>query len=467
MKGKQSRFVILGFISMILAGILIISFYAMTMKKKSIEAIEQIGNVYMEDMNKEITSHFQTTINLKINRLNGIVQNNENGLFKNEGELLENLAKDSKIGNFEYLAFLSDIGEIQMIYGDQIEIQQIDLFVNSLNNNENKVALAINDSGEKTIVLAVPAVYPMQDNKKCTALIAGISIDELKKIINGKDNGSIMFTNIINKNGDYIIKNDNEKSNNYFNRIENLYSDYEEKSPDDYICEIKDAIRDNESYSSIFYLKKERRHLFCNPLNNSEWYMITVMPYGKLDKTIENLEAERTRMILISLVIIVVIYTVFFILYYRKTKKQIVEINIAHNNAVKASKAKSDFLSNMSHDIRTPMNAIVGMTALASANIDNKPQLQNCLKKITQSNKQLLGLINDILDMSKIENGKMIIKRERVSLSELVSDIVTIIQPQIKEKRLNFNVCVGKIETENVYSDGVRLHQVVIDLLGN
>lgn len=467
MKRKQNRFVILGFILMIVAGILIISFYAITMRKKSNEAIERIGTVYMENMNHAITGHFQTIINLKINRLNGIVENNESDLFKSEEELLENLAKDGKIGNFEYLAFLSDIGEIQMIYGDQIEIQQKDLFVNSLNNNENKVALSINTSGEKAIALAISATYPMQGNKNCTALIAGISIDELSKIISGKDNDSIMFTNIIDKNGDYIIKNDDEKSNNYFNRIENLYSDYEEKSPDDYISEIKEAIRNNESYSSIFYLKNERNHLFCNPLNNSEWYMVTVMPYGKLDKTIENLDAERTRMILISLVIIVVIYTFFFILYYRKTKKQIIEINIAHNKAVQASKAKSDFLSNMSHDIRTPMNAIVGMTALASANIDNKPQLQNCLKKITQSNKQLLGLINDILDMSKIENGKMIIKRECVSLSELVSDIVTIIQPHIKEKRLNFNVCVGNIETENVYSDGVRLHQVVMNILSN
>lgn len=165
----------------------------------------------------------------------------------------------------------------------------------------------------------------MHGNKKCTALIAGISIDELKKIINRKDNDSIMFTNIINKNGDYIIKNDDEKSNNYFSRIENLYSDYEEKSPDDYISEIKDAIRDNESYSSIFYLKNERNHLFCNPLNNSEWYMVTVMPYGKLDKTIENLDAERTRMILISLVIIVVIYTVFSSYIIAKQKNRLLK----------------------------------------------------------------------------------------------------------------------------------------------
>ena len=79
----------------------------------------------------------------------------------------------------------------------------------------------------------------------------------------------------------------------------------------------------------------------------------------------------------------------------------------AQREAESANKAKSEFLSNMSHDIRTPMNAIVGMTAIATANIDNKQQVQNCLKKITMSSKHLLGLINDVLDMSKIESGKM------------------------------------------------------------
>ena len=103
-----------------------------------------------------------------------------------------------------------------------------------------------------------------------------------------------------------------------------------------------------------------------------------------------------------------------------------------------ANRAKSEFLSNMSHDIRTPMNAIVGMTAIATANLDNIDQVQHCLKKITLSSKHLLGLINDVLDMSKIESGKMTLNTDQVSLREVVDSIVSICQPQVKSKRQHF-----------------------------
>lgn len=91
------------------------------------------------------------------------------------------------------------------------------------------------------------------------------------------------------------------------------------------------------------------------------------------------------------------------------------KLNLAREDALKATKAKSEFLSNMSHDIRTPMNAIVGMTAIAVTHIDDKEQVQHCLRKITLSGKHLLGLINDVLDMSKIESGKMTLTAERIS----------------------------------------------------
>ena len=88
----------------------------------------------------------------------------------------------------------------------------------------------------------------------------------------------------------------------------------------------------------------------------------------------------------------------------------------------------------MSHDIRTPMNAIVGMAAIATAHIDDREQLQNCLRKITLSSKHLLGLINDVLDMSKIESGKLTLTTEQISLKEVIEGIVSIVQPQIKSK---------------------------------
>ena len=106
---------------------------------------------------------------------------------------------------------------------------------------------------------------------------------------------------------------------------------------------------------------------------------------------------------------------IVFVKYFKLLREQMEELDKAREEAIEASRAKSEFLSNMSHDIRTPMNAIVGMTAIATANIGNIQQVQNCLKKITMSSKHLLGLINDVLDMSKIESGKMTLAMDQVS----------------------------------------------------
>lgn len=143
------------------------------------------------------------------------------------------------------------------------------------------------------------------------------------------------------------------------------------------------------------------------------------------------------------------------------------ELKDARQKAVESSKAKSEFLANMSHDIRTPMNAIVGMTAIATAHIDDQKQVQNCLRKITLSSKHLLGLINDVLDMSKIESGKLTLTTEQISLKEVVEGIVNIMQPQVKAKRQTFDIHVENILTENVWCDGVRLNQVLLNLLSN
>ena len=121
----------------------------------------------------------------------------------------------------------------------------------------------------------------------------------------------------------------------------------------------------------------------------------------------------------------------------------------------------------MSHDIRTPMNAIVGMTAIAAAHIDDRKQVENCLRKITLSSKHLLGLINDVLDMSKIESGKLTLATEQISLKEVVEGIVNIMQPQVKTKKQTFDIHVKNILTENVWCDGVRLNQVLLNLLSN
>lgn len=132
-----------------------------------------------------------------------------------------------------------------------------------------------------------------------------------------------------------------------------------------------------------------------------------------------------------------------------------------------ANTAKTTFLNNMSHDIRTPMNAIIGFTALAESHIDNKKRVSDYLRKITQSSNHLLSLINDVLDMSRIESGKMTLSEKPENLSEIMGEIRNIMQADINAKQLNFDMNVFDVIDENIYCDKLRINQIFLNLLSN
>ena len=132
-----------------------------------------------------------------------------------------------------------------------------------------------------------------------------------------------------------------------------------------------------------------------------------------------------------------------------------------------ANRAKTAFLNNMSHDIRTPMNAIVGFTALAASHIDNKEQVQDYLGKISVSSQHLLSLINDVLDMSRIESGKVTIEETDVHLPDLIHDLRTIIQSNIASKQLELFIDTQDVMHEDIITDKLRLNQVLLNILSN
>jgi signal transduction histidine kinase/CheY-like chemotaxis protein len=145
---------------------------------------------------------------------------------------------------------------------------------------------------------------------------------------------------------------------------------------------------------------------------------------------------------------------------------KIISANIIISKSNNASRAKSEFLSRMSHEIRTPMNAIIGMTNIAKAETENPLKLNDCLEKIDFSANHLLSLINDILDMSKIESGKMVINSDEFSLNSLIDGTATLMRPQMEAKDISFEVVRG-ITHDSVAGDEYRLRQVLINLLGN
>lgn len=137
------------------------------------------------------------------------------------------------------------------------------------------------------------------------------------------------------------------------------------------------------------------------------------------------------------------------------------------HKAEAAERAKTAFLSNMSHDIRTPMNAILGYTALAETNINNKERVEDYLKKILSSGNHLLSLINDILDMSRIESGKLNIEEKPCNISDIFRDMRNIIQTQMKSKQLNFFMDTLDVIDEDIFCDKLHVNQVLLNLLSN
>ena len=153
---------------------------------------------------------------------------------------------------------------------------------------------------------------------------------------------------------------------------------------------------------------------------------------------------------------------------YRKSLEQKnVALQLAVQRETKANLAKREFLFNMSHDIRTPMNAIIGFTALAQTHIDDRGQVEDYLKKISVSSQHLLSLINDVLDMSRIESGKVTLEAKPVHLPELVHELRDIIQAVVSKKDLSLTLDTVGVENEDVIADPLRLEQILINVLAN
>ena len=172
-------------------------------------------------------------------------------------------------------------------------------------------------------------------------------------------------------------------------------------------------------------------------------------------------------LLLVGILVMIVLYQKILIQKRRHEEEMHQNIRVALDAAQSANAAKSQFLSNMSHDIRTPLNAIVGMTAIAAAHLEDTRRVKDCLGKITVSSHHLMGLINDVLDMSKIESGKVLLTRETFNLPDFVQNLVMMVEPQAKERQLSFDITISNIQQETVIGDSMRLNQILLNIVGN
>ena len=464
---------------MICFTVFVFSFLGMSIHNMSENTIEDIGTAYMAGMNEQVSLHFETIIDLRLTMAESIahIAAGEDGSGYGAREDIE---YGARARHFLCAALYSPSGELEMIFGDPVKLNYPDLFLESLQRGERKTASAVDSNGDGVILFGVPCEYPMSDGGDSLAMVVGLSSQYMGQVLFLDSDNSLSYSFVIRKDGSYVIGSKKDDHETYFDRLTSIFDGQAEELAV-YIEQLTAAMNAGQDYSVVLKNGPSRRHLYCTNLPYCDWYLVTVLPFDGLDDAIAGMSNLWLTIVYAASFAVIAMLLYIFFQYVKLFQNQVselkrinAEMDTARKDAEQARKeaeqaniAKQDFLSSMSHDIRTPMNAILGMTSLAIDHAEHPEQVQNYLHKIELSSRHLLGLINDVLDISKIESGKMALNIEPSSLREAMDCIVNIIQPQVKAKNQRFNAAAYDILSEHVLCDSVRLNQVLINLLGN
>ena len=266
------------------------------------------------------------------------------------------------------------------------------------------------------------------------------------------------FTNaeitMIDDDGDYVIKGHSFKNSNLFE----FYKSYNDADSST-ITALSEKITSSTGSIIMFNSKGEECILGYTPIAASEgWTLLSFLP-------MKDLSVDTENWVLIGFIsiglFVLFVFDLAFMIFFNK------QLHLAAKEAAAANKAKTDFLSTMSHDIRTPMNAIIGLTAITEKKLNDSKLVEENLRKITQASNHLLTLINDILDISKVESGKLSLNPQTFSIVETAENLVNLSQPMVKEKNIDFNFRIGNMNTEYIYADQLRINQIYINILSN
>ncbi|MBD5525361.1 MAG: response regulator [Lachnospiraceae bacterium] len=474
MEKRTTRFLNIGLVLVSLFCIFILIIQAICVNFMGEDAIRQLGIFYMSGISEQVSSHFGTTIELRLSQVESLVDSVPPGRVTGESAMRIGLSYNARSVGFEYLALYTEDGNFHMIYGSQVTADVPEDLHRSVQGGRYNVCAGKDAAGTPVVLMGVPAVYPVGDGNTSIALVAGMPSQYLSDRLETNIQGSIMEYSIIRKDGSYVLNNHAVEETNYFERVERIYETCNGKDPAQYAEELRDALENGRDYTSEVLISGESWNVYCTSLPNSEWCLLLKISHNTLNETVNLLQRKWAYVSVGGGILIICALLLVFLGYYRLTKMHMKALEEARETAEQAmlsaersNKVKNEFLSNMSHDIRTPMNGIMGMTSIAIGSLDNPPRVRSCLKKIHISSRHLLGLINDMLDMSKIENGKLALNMEPLCIRDIMQNIETIIQPQIQEKKQNFNIYIHDIYHENVCSDRVRLSQILLNIIGN
>lgn len=467
MNTKRIWFLIRSFAVLIITCVTVFIVFTIFMTQRTNETVKGVSDAYMEEISLQVQQKFQTLAYIRVDQVSGIIMRTPAEEDMEWEERERELSTSTEVRGFEWLGLVKEDGSAVTIYGDDIQIDNA-MIKDSLKRNGNIITRGTKADGTRLFVFGTAVKYPLQDGTKSAAMVAAIDMRSLEEALFREDRDSKEDSYLISEKGDYIVRSGDTLQGNYFELLKTEVIKGNGTDAEKCINGMQEAMRNGRNYIQTISTKEGVRHMYCSPMSeNAHWYLVTIMPDEVFGSMLSRLDHMRNSMTVVCILVILIVIMIIFRQYYKTTKDEIRILDSARKEAEQANMAKSNFLASMSHDIRTPMNAIVGMTEIAIKNKGDETRLQDCLDKIKLSSKQLLGLINDVLDMSKIESGKMTLSEAPLSLRDALDDIVNIIKPQIRDNNQNFDVFIHDIIAEDVCCDGVRLNQVLLNLLSN
>lgn len=301
------------------------------------------------------------------------------------------------------------------------------------------------DKAVTGIILSMPT--PAENG---TAVVAMLSMAKLRADmeIDSFQGGGNSY--IIDGKGDLVLHAKSMAYHNFYQTMANMEFDKGYT-----LAAMRGEIESRRAGMTAYCELGVQKYAYYRPLNFNNWSVVSIVPKQVVTARTSALSKELIIMCIVAIFVFLVLLSIVGLLLLRLESRR------------RANKAKSDFLANMSHDMRTPMNAIIGMTSIAQQHAQEPETVRDCMRKITFSSKHLLGLINDVLDMSRMESGKMTLLHQPFSLSDVLESTVNMVYPRVSAKKQHFFMRIIGVKNERFTGDSLRIIQICVNILTN
>lgn len=409
--------------------------------------LTQENRVRLEEVSGHIAAFMERAVELQWEELRTVAA--ASSAILGRQDKVEYLGRMAEELGFSYVGLAGEDGLLlATVFREPLDISGEDYFLSVRDGEPFMTGVRRHILWDRAISGMILAM-PVPGNEKET-VVAMVSLEKLGDDIQVESFDGNGYSYIIDAKGDQVFHAKSMTYNNFFQLLENL------AFAGGYSLEAMRAdIRDHQAGMTAYTDFGVEKYAYYRPLRFNDWTVVSIVPKGVVTARTAALSRDLIVMCSAAGVVFLALICMVSALLLRLESRR------------RANHAKSEFLANMSHDMRTPMNAIIGMAEIADAHAGEPDTVRDCIQKIGFSSRHLLGLINDILDMSRIESGKMTLARRSFTLSGMLESVENITFPGIHAKGQHFDVRPHGVHSEYLLGDSLRLSQVLVNLLTN